>query len=76
MDVMIIKKNKIKKMRLIASFLIITLSIILLVYAIIIDEPIVILVFFILIAKIIDLIFNLYRIRRKNIDFNFKTGRT
>jgi hypothetical protein len=60
-----VKNNKIKKLRLIASFLMITLSIILLVYTIIIDEPIAILVVLILIIKIIDIIFHLYRIRGK-----------
>ena len=65
MDVMTVKIKKIKKLRLIASFLIITLSIILLVYAITINEPIAIFVVLILILKIIDLIFHLYRIKRK-----------
>jgi len=65
MDVVAVKNKKIKKLRLITSFLIITLSIILLYYAIIIDEPIVIFVIFILIIKITDLILNLQKIRRK-----------
>jgi len=77
MDVVAVKNKKIKKLRLITSFLIITLSIILLVYAITIDEPIVILVVFILIIKIIDLLLNLQKIRRKKPSIsNLKTFRT
>jgi uncharacterized membrane protein len=71
MDVMAVKNKKIKKLRLITSFLIITLSIILLVYAIISDEPIVIIVVLILVVKIIDLIFNFYKIRRKKLRYQF-----
>jgi hypothetical protein len=68
MDVVAVKN---KKIRLLTSFLIIALSIILLIYAIICDEPIVILVVFILIVKIIDLIFNFYRVRRKKQKFQY-----
>jgi lipid-A-disaccharide synthase-like uncharacterized protein len=77
MDVMAIKNKKIKKLRLITSFLIITLSIILLVYAITIDEPIVILVVLILIIKVTHLLLNLQKIRRKKTSIsNLKTFRT
>jgi lipid-A-disaccharide synthase-like uncharacterized protein len=77
MDVMAVKNKKIKKLRLITSFLIITLSIILLVYAIISDEPIVILVALILIIKITDLLLNLQKIRRKKTSIsNLKIART
>jgi len=76
MDVMIDKNNKIKKLRLITSFLIITISIILLIYAITIYNSVVILVFLILIFKIIDLKLFLYRIKRKKININYKTSRT
>jgi len=62
MDVVTVKNKKIKKLRLITSFFIITLSIILLVYAVIRDEPIVILVVFILLIKTIDIILNLQKI--------------
>jgi hypothetical protein len=65
MDPADVKNKRIKKLRLLTSFLIITLSIILLVYAITIDEPIVIIVFLILIIKITDLLLNLQKIRRK-----------
>jgi len=65
MEVVTGKNKNTKKLRLITSFLIIILSIILLVYAIINDEPIVILVFLILIFKITDLLLNLQKIRRK-----------
>ena len=65
------ENKKINKLRLLASFLIITISIILLIYAIISDETIVILVVLILIVKTIDLIFNLYRIRRKKHRYQF-----
>jgi hypothetical protein len=71
MGVIAVKNKKIKKLRLLTSFLIITLSIILLIYAKLSDEPMVILVFFILIVKIIDIIFNLYRIRRKKHRYQF-----
>jgi hypothetical protein len=76
MDVMIDKNNKIKKLRLITSFLIITISIILLIYAITIYNSIVLIVFLILIFKIIDLILILNRIRRKKVNINYKTNRT
>jgi len=65
MDVMTYKNKKTKKLRLITSLLIITLSIILIIYAIISDEPIVILIVFILIIKMMDLLLNLQIIRRK-----------
>jgi hypothetical protein len=71
MDVMAVKNKKIKKLRLLTSFIIIALSIILLIYAIISDEPIVILVVLILMIKIIDLMFNLNRIRRKKHQYKF-----
>jgi hypothetical protein len=71
MDVVAVKNKKIKKLRLITSFLIITLSIILLVYAIISDEPMAILVVLILVVKIIDLIFNFYKIRSKKLRYKF-----
>jgi hypothetical protein len=72
-----IKNKKIKKYRPLISFLIISLSIIMLIYALIIDAPIVILVILILILKIIDLIFNLYGISwKKKININFKIDRT
>ena len=77
MDVMAVKNKKIKKLRLITSFLIITLSIILLIYAITIDEPIVILVVLILIIKVTHLLLNLQKIRRKKTSIsNLKTFRT
>jgi len=59
------KNKNIKKLRLITSFLIITLSIILLVYAIISHEPILILVVIILLIKITDILMNLQKIRTK-----------
>jgi lipid-A-disaccharide synthase-like uncharacterized protein len=65
MEVVTGKNKNTKKLRLKTSFLIIILSIILLVYAIISDEPIVILVALILIIKITDLLLNLQKIRRK-----------
>jgi lipid-A-disaccharide synthase-like uncharacterized protein len=68
MIVMTGKNKNTKKIRLITSILIITLSLILLVYAINSDEPIVILVLLILIIKITDLLLNLQKIRRKNIN--------
>ena len=76
MDVMTDKSIKTKKLRLITSFLIIALSIILLIYAIINDGSIVILIVFILIIKIIDLILNLQRIMFKKTSIsNLKTER-
>jgi hypothetical protein len=71
MGVVANKNNKIKKLKLLTSFLIITLSIILIIYAILSDEPIIILVVSILIVKIIDIIFNLYRTRRKKHRYQF-----
>jgi hypothetical protein len=71
MDFVAVKNKKIKKLNLLTSFLIITLSIILLVYAINSNEPIVIIVILILVAKIIDLIFNFYKIRRKKLRYQF-----
>ena len=71
MNVVAIKNKKIKKLRPLTSFLIIAFSIILLIYAIINDEPIVILVVLILIVKIMDLIFNLYRLRRKKHQYQY-----
>ena len=77
MDVMTDKSIKTKKLRLITSSLIIALSIILLIYAIINDESIVILIVFILIIKIIDLILNLQRIMFKKTSIStLKTERT
>ena len=72
MDVMTYKNKKIKKLRLITSFLIITLSNILLVYAIISDKPIVILVVFILIIEITDLLLNLKKSGGKDINIKIK----
>jgi len=63
MDVVAVKNKKIKKLRLLTSFLILSISIILFIYAIISDEPIVIIVVLIITVKIMDLIFSLYRIR-------------
>ena len=74
MDVDVIKKNKIKKLRLLTSILIIAISIILLIYALISDEPTIILVVLIIIVKILDHMLNLYKIRKRNINFNFKTS--
>jgi len=65
------KKKPIKKYRLLTSFLIITLSIILLIYALISDEPIIMLVIFILIIKIVDLIFILFRFKKKKHQHRF-----
>jgi len=65
MDVVNCKNKNTKKLRLITSFLIIILSIILLVYEIISDEPIVILVALILIIKMTELLLNLQKIRKK-----------
>ena len=77
MEVVTGKNKNTKKLRLITSFLIIILSIILLVYAIISDEPIVILVALILIIKITDLLLNLQKIRRKKTSIsNLKIART
>jgi len=78
MDVMIGINKKTKKLRFITSFLIITLSIILLIYAITSNEPIIILVVIILIIKIIDIMFNFNKIRRKtqisdNLRYNRET---
>ena len=76
MDVMTDKSIKTKKLRLITSSLIIALSIILLIYAIISDEPIVILIVIILIIKIIDIILNLQKIIfEKTSISNLKTER-
>ena len=66
MDVMTYKNKKTKKLRIITSFLIITLSIILLIYAIIDNEPIAVLVVFILITKMLDLILNIHRTKEDN----------
>jgi len=71
MDVMTYKNKKTKKIRLITSFLIIIFSIILLIYAIISDEPIAIIVALILIIKIIDLICNFNVNRRKKHQYQF-----
>jgi hypothetical protein len=71
MDGIIDKKKPTKKYRIITSFLIITLSIILLIYAFISDEPIILLVIFILIVKIVDLILNLFRIKKKKHQHRF-----
>ena len=61
------KKQSIKeKIRLIISFLVIILALCLLGYAIVSNEPIVLLVVIILIVKIIDIVLNLHKIRRKN----------
>jgi lipid-A-disaccharide synthase-like uncharacterized protein len=77
MEVVTGKNKNTKKLRLKTSFLIIILSIILLVYAIISDEPIVILVALILIIKITDLLLNLQKIRRKKTSIsNLKIART
>ena len=65
MEVVTSKNKSIKKLRLITSFLIITLSIVLLVYAMIRNESILLLIIIIFIVKILDLIFNFYKIRRK-----------
>jgi lipid-A-disaccharide synthase-like uncharacterized protein len=77
MEVVTGKNKNTKKLRLKTSFLIIILSIILLVYAIISNEPIVILVALILIIKITDLLLNLQKIRRKKTSIsNLKIART
>jgi len=77
MDVMTHKSIKTKKLRLIISSLIIALSIILLIYALISDEPIVIIIVFILIIKIIDIILNLQKIMFKKTSIsNLKAWRT
>jgi hypothetical protein len=76
MNVMVVKNKKIKKLRLVTSFLIITLTIILLFYAITIDEPITLLIVFIPIIKIIDFLLNLQRIMFKKTSIsNLKTER-
>jgi membrane protein YdbS with pleckstrin-like domain len=72
MDVMIEKKTKTKKLKYITSFLIIAISIILLTYAIINDEPMVILVSLILIIKIFDIALNIHKIRRRSYRHNIK----
>ena len=54
-----------EKLRLAISFLVITLILCLLVYAIVSNEPIVLFVVIILIVKIIDITLNFYKIRRK-----------
>jgi len=71
MNVMMVKNKKPKKtflkekIRLIISFLVVILALCLLGYAIVSNEPIVLLVVIILIIKIIDIVLNLYKIRRK-----------
>ena len=67
-----------KKIRLIISFLVIAIALCLLGYAIVIHEPIVLLVVIILIVKITDIVLNLHKIRRKtqicnNLRYNRET---
>ena len=71
------KKQSIKEeIRLIISFLAITFALCLLGYAIVSNEPIVLLVVIILIVKITDIILHLHKIRRKTrISNNFKYNR-
>jgi len=65
-----------EKLRLAISFLVITLTLCLLVYAIVNNEPIVLFVVIILIVKIIDITLNFYKIRRKTqISNNIKYNR-
>jgi len=71
MDGIIDKKITTKKYRLLTSFLIITLSIIILIYAFISDAPIIMLVIFILIIKIVDLKFILFRFMKKKHQHRF-----
>ena len=65
------KKITSKKYRLLTSFFIVMLSIILLIYAIISDEPIMIMVIFLLIIKIVDLTFILFRFKKKEHQHRF-----
>jgi len=61
-----LKKQPIKeKIRLILSFLVIIFALCLLGYAIVSNEPIVLLVVIILIVKLTDIVLNIYNIRRK-----------
>jgi len=71
------KKQSIKKeIRLIISFLTITIALCLLGYAIVSNEPIVLLVVIILIVKITDIVLHLHKIRRKTqIPNNLKYNR-
>jgi len=84
MNVMMVKNKKPKKqsikekIRLIISFLVITLALCLLGYAIVSNEPIVLLIVIILIVKLIDVVLNLLKIRRKtqtsnNLRYNRET---
>ena len=74
------KKQSIKKeIRLIISFLTITIALCLLGYAIVSNEPIVLIVVIILIVKITDIVLHLQKIRRKtqtvyNLRYNRETG--
>jgi len=70
MDVLAVHNKRIKKYRVLTSFLVISLSIILLIYTITIEEPAIILAF-IIIIKLMDLIFNLYKNRIKKHGFQF-----
>ncbi len=54
-----------EKLRLAISFLVITLTLCLLVYAIVNNEPIVLFVVIILIVKVIDITLKFYKIHRK-----------
>jgi len=71
------KKQSIKeKIRLIISFLILILALCLLGYAIVSNEPIVLLVVIILIVKLTDIVLNLHKIHRKTqMSNNFKYNR-
>jgi len=71
MDVVTGKKKIIKKLRPLTSFLIIAFSIILLVYATIYDISIITLVVFLVVIKIIDITFVIYRVRRRKHQYQF-----
>ena len=67
--------GKIEKLKPLTSLLIIILSLFLLIYEIITAEPIVRLVFLMLLLKIIDLISYVNKIRRKKRHIDFETGK-
>lgn len=71
MDVVTEKRKIKKKLRPLTSFFIITLSLILLVYAIINDISIITLVVFPLVIKMINIIFIFYRVRRRKHQYQF-----
>lgn len=72
MEVFNKKADKVFKSRKITSFVMITISIILLIYALIFEEPIIILIIIILVTKIIDMIINFYKTKNNKQTSNMR----